>query len=132
MLRISAIPVPPLLHPRTELCAWWGPILRIGVPIALTTASVAMRDSAGRRWTPRNTPEHPGVRWPRAPAGPPSGTPGAGRGGTVGSRRNTPGPDPVAPAGTRVPEGTPMATINITGEQFNSTVRGEGITLVNF
>ena len=42
MPRISAIPVPPLLHPRTELCAWWGPILRIGVPIALTTASVAM------------------------------------------------------------------------------------------
>ena len=25
-----------------------------------------------------------------------------------------------------------MATINITGEQFNSTVRGEGITLVDF
>ena len=42
MPRISAIPVPPLLHPRTELCTWWGPILRIGVPIALTTASVAM------------------------------------------------------------------------------------------
>ena len=41
MPRVSAIPVPPLLHPRTELCAWWVPILRIGVPIALTTASVA-------------------------------------------------------------------------------------------
>lgn len=25
-----------------------------------------------------------------------------------------------------------MATVNITGEQFNSTVRGEGITLVDF
>ena len=25
-----------------------------------------------------------------------------------------------------------MATINITGEQFNETVRGEGITLVDF
>ena len=25
-----------------------------------------------------------------------------------------------------------MATINITGEQFNSTIRGEGITLVDF
>ena len=40
--RVGAIPVPPLLHPRTGLCTWWGPILRIGVPIALTTASVAM------------------------------------------------------------------------------------------
>lgn len=42
MPRISAIPVPPLLHPRTELRTWWGPILRIGLPIALTTASVAL------------------------------------------------------------------------------------------
>ncbi len=42
MPRISAIPVPALLHPRTDLAAWWGPILRIGVPIALTTASVAL------------------------------------------------------------------------------------------
>ena len=25
-----------------------------------------------------------------------------------------------------------MATVNITGEQFNSTIRGEGITLVDF
>lgn len=42
MPRISAIPVPPLLHPRTDLTAWWGPILRIGIPVALTTASVAL------------------------------------------------------------------------------------------
>ena len=42
MPRVSAIPVPPLLHPRTNLSAWWGPILKIGVPIALTTASVAL------------------------------------------------------------------------------------------
>ncbi|MGK2349111.1 thioredoxin [Actinomyces sp. W5033] len=26
----------------------------------------------------------------------------------------------------------PMATVNITGEQFNETIRGEGITLVDF
>ena len=42
MPRISAIPLHPLLSPRTELTAWWGNILRIGFPVALSTASVAL------------------------------------------------------------------------------------------
>lgn len=42
MRRFSAIRVSPLLFPRDRLTTWWKSILWIGVPVALTTASIAL------------------------------------------------------------------------------------------
>lgn len=42
MKKGSLIPVPPFLQPREELARYWKSILWIGVPVALSTASVAL------------------------------------------------------------------------------------------